>query len=160
MNFLKPKKETIDEVKEYLEKRYILTMCQLEIKLYQARIDGMKSKSQRYFNSTPLRNAFARMMVYSKYVNSFYTISEIVRELRTNRQSVSTMVDECSKEGWIFVKKEKNKLYCTATKDMLDGFHDYVKWRKKIAADHAVSISLLDYEYLLSNNFTLFSKDM
>ena len=24
MNFLKPKKETIDEVKEYLEKRYIL----------------------------------------------------------------------------------------------------------------------------------------
>ena len=54
MNFLKPKKETIDEVKEYLEKRYILTMCQLEIKLYQARIDGMKSKSQRYFNSTPL----------------------------------------------------------------------------------------------------------
>ena len=159
MNFLKPKKETIDEVKEYLEKRYILTMCQLEIKLYQARIDGMKSKSQRYFNSTPLRNAFARMMVYSKYVNSFYTISEIVRELRTNRQSVSTMVDECSKEGWIFVKKEKNKLYC-ATQDMLDGFHDYVKWRKKIAADHAVSISLLDYEYLLSNNFTLFNKDM
>ena len=56
MNFLKPKKETIDEVKEYLEKRYILTMCQLEIKLYQARIDGMTSKSQRYFNSTPLSN--------------------------------------------------------------------------------------------------------
>ena len=133
MNFLKPKKETIDEVKDYLEKRYILTMCQLEIKLYQARIDGMTSKSQRYFNSTPLRNAFARMMVYSKYVNSFYTISEIVKELRTNRQSVSTMVDECSKEGWIFIKKEKNKLYCTATQDMLDGFHDYVKWRKKIA---------------------------
>ena len=122
-------------------------MCQLEIKLYQARIDRMTSKSQRYFNSTPLRNAFARMMVYSKYVNSFYTISEIVKELRTNRQSVSTMVDECSKEGWIFVKKEKNKLYC-------------VKWRKKIASDHAVSISLLDYEYLMSNNFTLFNKNL
>ena len=25
-------------------------MCQLEIKLYQARIDGMKSKSQRYLD--------------------------------------------------------------------------------------------------------------
>ena len=38
MNFIKPKKETIDEVKDYLEKRYILTMCQLEIKLYAKKL--------------------------------------------------------------------------------------------------------------------------
>ena len=153
-------KKTLDDLRDYTDKRYIITLCQLEIKLYQARIDKMSSKSQRYFNSTPLRNAFARLMVYSKYVNSFYTITEIVKELRSNRQSISSMVDECKKEGWISVEKIKNTVRCTATDEMLNGFMDYVIWRKKIAKEHSVSISLLDYENIISNDFTNFDKKM
>ena len=43
------------------------------------------------------------LLIY--WINKTYTITEIVNNLRSNRQSISTMVDECKKEGWIIVTK-------------------------------------------------------
>ena len=70
-------------------------ICELEIKIYQERQDRLNSKIQRYFNSTPLRNVFARYVVYAYIVNEFYTISFVSEELRATRQSISNMVEEC-----------------------------------------------------------------
>ena len=95
----------------------------------------MQTKIQRYFNSTPLRNAFARICVYARCVNEFYTISYIADELRATRQAISLMVDECEQEGWIKVERTPNRVVIQASQPLFDGMSDYVEARKILAKD-------------------------
>ena len=124
-----------NKLKKLIDNEMNKVLCDLEIKIYQARQDRMKTKIQRYFNSTPLRNVFARMCVYAKCVNQFYTISEIAYELRATRQSVSQMVDECGEEGWIKVERSPNRVGIQASQTLYDGMLDYTNERKRLAKD-------------------------
>ena len=54
-----------NKLKELIDNEMNKVLCDLEIKIYQARQDRMQTKIQRYFNSTPLRNVFARICVYA-----------------------------------------------------------------------------------------------
>ena len=69
--------------KDLIYKEMVKTISLHEIKMYQARVDRTKTKMQRYFNSTPLRNFFARICNYAYTVNQFYTISYVTKELRS-----------------------------------------------------------------------------
>ena len=109
---------------------------------------------QRYFNSTPIRNAFASIMVIGACNNKSYTITEIVNNLRSNRQSISTMVDECKKEGWIIVTKNGNKVQCKASENLVEGFHDYMTFSKEISKDYFNSLELLKIKNIMSNELS------
>ena len=87
----------LENFENYFFRRTLKSLCTYELKIYQGRIDRLDTKMQRYFNSTPIRNAFASLMVIGECNNKSYTITEIVNNLRSNRQSISTMVDECKK---------------------------------------------------------------
>ncbi len=65
---------------------------------------------QRYFNSTLLRNVFARICNYAYTVNQFYTISYVTKELRSTRQAISLIVDEYENEGWLNIHRRANKV--------------------------------------------------
>ena len=47
--------------KNLIYKELVKTLSLHEIKIYQARIDRTNIRIHRYFNSTPLRNSFARI---------------------------------------------------------------------------------------------------
>ena len=105
---------------------------EIEMEIFKARQTRMLNKIQRYFNSTPLRNAFARWMVNAYYENEFYTISYLVKEMHTNRQTISQMISECENEGYVTVTRQGKTVSCQATQTLVDNMNEYCKWRKDI----------------------------
>ena len=104
----------------------------IEMEIFKARQTRMLNKTQRYFNSTPLRNAFARWMVNAFYENQFYTITHLVNEMFTNRQTISNMINECEKEGYILVERTGKTVSCQASQTLINKMNDYCECRKDI----------------------------
>ena len=121
-----------EDIHNYLLLKYRKKVMEVEMKVFQARQTRMKDKLQRYFNSTPLRNAFARWMVFAFYDKSFYTITQLTKEMYTSRQTVSAMIDECEKEGYITVIRKGKTVKCQAAQPLIDKSNDYCEWRKWI----------------------------
>lgn len=120
------------EIQKYIQQQLTKILCQHEIAIYQARQTRMETKVQRYFNSTPLRNVFARMVCYAYCVKTHYTIQYIADELKTTRQSISKIVEECEAEGWINVIRTPNSVEVQASHATYEGMLDYVEQRKKL----------------------------
>ena len=125
-------KNSSDEIHNHLLLEYRRCVMKIEMEIFKARQTRMINKIQRYFNSTPLRNAFARWMVNAFYENRFYTISHLVKEMHTNRQTISNMISECEKEGYISVERVGKTVSCQATLLLVENMNDYCKWRKGI----------------------------
>ena len=87
--------------KNLIYKEMVKILSLHEIKIYQVRVDRTNTRMQIYFNSTTLRNFFARICNYAYTVNKFYIISYVTKELRSTRQVISLIVDECENEGWL-----------------------------------------------------------
>ena len=123
------------QLQDYLDMEMSKVLCQLELNIYQGRQDRLDTKIQRYFNSTPLRNAFNRIVTYSYIVNEFNTISYVADQLRTTRQSIANMVIECEAEGWIEVDRSPNRVAFKGTEELYIGFLSYLQHRKELARD-------------------------
>lgn len=147
------------QLQDYLDMEMSKVLCELEIKIYQERHDRHHNKIQRYFNSTPLRHAFARYLVYAYIVNKFYTISYVADELRATRQSISNMVDECEAEGWLEVDRTPNRVSIKATIVLYHNFVDYLNARKKMAKNITKGRwnDLTRLADMVENDFTLYS---
>lgn len=129
-------------------KEYALAIIDIEISLHQARLTRLNNRIQNYFNSSMNRHAFSRLMSKAYMINKPYSITEICELLGANRSSVSVMVDECEKEGWITVLRDKNKAMCMATKDLYEQMMRYVWWRKQhsksVIGDHYKALDQLE----------------
>lgn len=147
------------QLQDYLDMEMSKVLCQLELNIYQGRQDRLTTKIQRYFNSTPLRNAFNRIVTYSYIVNEFYTISYVADQLRTTRQSISNMVEECEAEGWIEVDRSPNRVAFKGTASNYEGFLSYLKHRKALAKDVTKGRwnDLTRLADMVENDFTLYS---
>ena len=125
-------KNSSEDIYNHLLLEYRKCVMKIEMEIFKARQTRMVNKVQRYFNSTPIRNAFARWMVNGYYENQFYTISCLVKEMYTNRQTISNMINECEKEGSIIVKRKGKTVSCQGTQLLVEHMNDYCKWRKDI----------------------------
>ena len=125
-------KNSSTDIHNHLLLEYRRCVMKIEMEIFKARQTRMLNKIQRYFNSTPLRNAFARWMVNAFYENRFYTITHLVKEMHTNRQTISNMINECEKEGYIIVIRKGKTVSCQASQSLVEKSNDYCKWRKKI----------------------------
>jgi DNA-binding transcriptional regulator GbsR (MarR family) len=141
----------MDKVVDLYEKKYkeyALAIIDIEIELHKSRSLMMNGKISNYFNSTQNRNTFARIMSKAYMTNKPYSITEVCELLSANRSSVSIMVDECEKEGWITVLRDKNKAMCMATEEVYEAMMRYVYWRKQnsksIIGDHYKAIDQLE----------------
>jgi hypothetical protein len=140
-----------------LQLDYRKSLIKVDMEIFQARQTRMNSKIQRYFNSTPLRNAFARWMVYAYYENKFYTISQLVNEMRTNRQTVSLMVNECEIESYIIVQRKGKTVACQASLILVKAMDEYSEWRKKLIEKtiYQPYIDLKQFENIIKNKFNM-----
>ena len=104
---------------------YAVALAKWQIELYRGRNQRMENPIQRYFNSTPTRNTFARMMFLAYQDDkSLYTKAEISRQLFITRQAASQMVEDCLAEGWI----EANGNGYKASQTLADRMMDYVEF--------------------------------
>ena len=102
----------------------------------------MDTKIQRYFNSTPLRNVFARLMVACFYENKPRDISYLSSKILVTRQAISTLVKECEAEKYIIVRRQSGRVLCTASENLVLAYEDYCSWKKTL---------LLKKEYFMIN---------
>jgi hypothetical protein len=140
-----------------LELEYRKSIIKVDMEIFQARQTRMKSKIQRYFNSTPLRNAFARWMVYAYYANQFYTISQLVNDMSTNRQTVSLMVNECEVENYIIVQRKGKTVACQSSLTLVEAMNEYSEWRKNLIEKtiYRPYINLKEFENMMNQKFNM-----
>lgn len=105
---------------------YAVALAKWQVELYQVRNQRMDNPIQRYFNSTPTRNTFARMMFLAYQDDKLhYTKAKISRELFITRQAASQMVDDCLAEGWIEAHCEGKITRYKASQALADKQMDY-----------------------------------
>ena len=150
-------KKSFKTVLRELELEYRKSLIKVDMEIFQARQTRMKSKIQRYFNSTPLRNAFARWMVYAYYENQFYTISQLVNEMSTNRQTVSLMVNECEVENYIIVQRKGKTVACQSSLMLVKAMNEYSEWRKNLIEKtiYRPYINLKQFENIMNKKFNM-----
>ena len=148
---------SVNEIHQFLLDAYVLKTLEIEMQTYKARQTRLQSKAQRYFNSTPLRNAFARWMTYAVYANRWYTITELVDDMHTNRQSISTIINECEAEKWIEVVRTSNSVRCQGTQLLVDNYLEYAMWRKELTKSTiGTAFNALDsFEFLMQRDLAL-----
>lgn len=85
---------------------FSLNLAITELKIFKERQKWRdECKMTAYFQSTPEKAAFSRLMYVAARVNQLYTISEISSDLSISRQTVSKLVQDCCAEGWIVSDK-------------------------------------------------------
>lgn len=151
-----PNTVSVDDIHHHLLMDYRMKILEIEMGVHQARQTRMLNKTQRYFNSTPIKNAFSRWMVYAVYTSKFYTITELVNEMHSNRQTVSTMINECEAEGYIVVKREGATVACQATPHLVEKMEDYCQWRKELTKSTIGTAynNLVQFEKLMQKRFS------
>ena len=145
------------EIHQFLLDEYVKKTMEIEMFTHKARQTRMNNKVQRYFNSTPLRNAFARWMTYAVYANRWYSITELVDDMHSNRQSIATIINECEAEGWVQVKRTRNSVQCRATPELVDKTVEYCMWRKEISTSTIGTAfnALCEFEKLMQRDLAL-----
>jgi len=151
-----PNTVSIDDIHHHLVMDYRMKILEIEMGVHQARQTRMLNKVQRYFNSTPIKNAFARWMTYAVYTNRFYTITELVNEMHSNRQTISTMINECEAEEYIIVKRVGSTVSCQATPLLVEKMEEYCLWRKELTKSTIGTAynNLVQFEKLMQKRFT------
>lgn len=152
----KPSNNSVEDIHLHLLRDYRMKILEIEMGVHQARQTRMLNKVQRYFNSTPIKNAFSRWMAYGTYTNRFYTITELVNEMHSNRQTISTMVNECEAEGYIVVKRKGSTVACQASDLLVEKMEDYCEWRKELTQSTIGTAynNLVQFEKLMQKRFT------
>ena len=108
---------------------YMARLLDIEIEIYKSRILRMDTVIQRYFNSSPLKNVFARVMTVSRLQGKAISITQLAHKLLVSRQAISTIVQECLSEGWIKLVeiRGREKTYYATSLLVADTFK-YVKF--------------------------------
>ena len=89
---------------------FVISLCTTEIELFKERENWKKMDAlTAYFQSTPQKAAFGRLMTRAALVTQCYNIREICQELNMNRQSVYRMVRECLDANWIKICRHYDK---------------------------------------------------
>ena len=111
----------MNDIEQKILSSYALALAKWQIELYRGRNERKDDAIQRYFNSTPARNTFARMMFIAyQDDNSLYTKAEIARQLFITRQAASQMVEDCLAEGWIEANGNGYKASQTLAEKMMN----------------------------------------
>ena len=152
----KPSNNSVEEIHTHLLNDYRMKIVETEMSIYQARQTRIYHKLQRYFNATPIKNAFARWMTYATYTSRFYTITELVKEMHSNRQTISNMINECEADGYIVVKRQGSTVSCQASPILVEKMEEYCEWRKELTQSIIGTAynNLVQFEKLMQKRFT------
>ena len=113
----------MDYIEKGLNRVYAVEQAKHALSIYKARQTRMDNAIHRYFNSTPVRNTFARLMFIAANVKSNYTKKKIAEELHISWQAAHIMVEECLEAGWI----ERSEHGFFATEELVQAHYRYVE---------------------------------
>jgi hypothetical protein len=138
---------SLDQVIDAALQSFSEELAKTEIQIFQRRNSWRaKCKMTAYFQSTPEKAAFSRLMYLATCVKQPYTITEICNELGISRQTICIYTDDCCKEGWIVWEKVAGNSYkYMASQELCDGILAYADY----ASDMFLKGDVHDTEHFL-----------
>lgn len=120
----------VEEMHKLALRDFSLNLAITELKIFKERQTWRdECKMTAYFQSTPEKAAFSRLMYVAARVNHLYTISEISRELSISRQTLSKVVQDCCAAGWIvFEKINANSYKYKASEELCQSIEAYADY--------------------------------
>lgn len=133
----------VEEMHKLALRDFSLNLAITELKIYKERQKWRdECKMTAYFQSTPEKAAFSRLMYVAAQVNHLYTISEISTELSISRQTVSKLAQDCCAEGWIVFEKINAKSYkYKASEELCQSIEDYADYSSDMFLEGSVHAS-------------------
>ena len=81
-----------------------------------------------YFQSTPEKAVFSRVMYIAAMVKQGYTVGEMAKELSISRQTISNLCKETVSAGWVLCKKENKRQYYHASDELCASIVNYADY--------------------------------
>lgn len=108
-------------------------LCQYEIQLYTARYEKggwlSQNKMNQYFQSTPEKMAFSRLMYIARSVNQLYSPSDIADTIYISRVAAHNIINETVEEGWVEqCGSEGNRKFYRASDVLADCMEETASW--------------------------------
>tara|TARA_R100001440_G_C2512076_1_gene117990 strand:- start:309 stop:782 length:474 start_codon:yes stop_codon:yes gene_type:complete len=122
-----------ETIAEFAIRNFMISLCTTEIELFKEReLWKSEDKLTAYFQSTPHKAAFGRLMTKAKLVTACYNITQICEELRMPRQSVHRIVNECLGANWITVcdccAKSDDKEKYLGSQELVESTEGYARY--------------------------------
>lgn len=133
----------VEEMHKLALRDFSLNLAITELKIYKERQKWRdECKMTAYFQSTPEKAAFSRLMYVAARVNQLYTISEISRELSISRQTLSKVTDDCCAAGWIVWEKvHANSFKYKASEELCQSIEAYADYSSDLFLEGSVHAS-------------------
>ena len=101
-----------------------------------------------YFQSTPEKAVFSRVMYIAAVVKQGYTVGEIGKKLSISRQTISNLCKETVAAGWVICEKKDKRQYYQASDELcalVVGYADYSSdmFQKTMVHEAEVLLGLL-----------------
>lgn len=130
----------VDEVLQLAVRDFALELAKTELEIYKERKSWREAdKMAAYFQSTPEKAAFSRLMYVAARVNQSYTISQASIQLGISRQTLSRVTDDCCKEGWIVWEKVHGNSYkYKASEELCQSIEEYADYSSDMFQRSAV----------------------
>ena len=117
----------MDEMKQQVIRKAIVGLISHDIAMLNHTKTRQHSKALRYFNSTPTRELFAKLMVHSRLTYHTYSVSEIADLLSVSHLSALRMVNDSEEEGWIKSSRGRHgRRLCKGTQVLEDMSYDWL----------------------------------
>ena len=78
-----------------------------------------------YFQSTPVKAIFSRVMYIAAVVKQGYTVAEMAKELSISRQTISNLYKETVSAGWVLCNKKDKRQYYQASDELCEAIVKY-----------------------------------
>ena len=118
----------MDQMKEQVIRKAIVGLISHDIAMLNHTKARQHSKALRYFNSTPTRELFAKLMTHARLTDHSYSVSDIADLLSISHLSALRMVNDSEEEGWIDSTRGKHgRRLCKGTLVLEDMSYDWLK---------------------------------
>ena len=127
-----------DDIKKDAMRRYTQAMCLVEVELFNARQSWIaEDKLSAWFQSTPTKAAFGRLMTYASLVTECYTNSDIAEKLNISRMSANRLTKDASDAGWVKVCRHgKETTSYSASSDLVKSTTGYAEYLLDLLIKH------------------------
>lgn len=123
---------TLAETKEVLIDNWAKQNLNVEIAISEgSRVihDPEERKMVQYSLSSRNKRRFMMYVIRAAFEDTEITVSQLTKLLGITRNSVETMVKQCSEAGWINISRcSKNHKHLTACPNLLNTYRNYCNW--------------------------------
>ena len=104
-------------------------LAKTEIEIFKERKRWRSECSlTNYFQSTPEKAVFSRVMYIAAVVKQGCSVSEMATELTISRQTITNLCNETVSAGWVLCEKKDKRKYYYASKELCASIVNYADY--------------------------------